>query len=64
MCAVVLLACGAPASRSASGRLQVDGARLIDGEGLEVRLRGLNVCSLEFDAQGSTWQLTDAGSAG
>jgi hypothetical protein len=49
---------------AACARLQVDGAALRDASGNEVRLRGLNVCSLEFDNAGANWQLdpTDGGS--
>jgi endoglucanase len=77
--AVLLAACGAPdvagpdwsepATPSAAPvrsppRLHVDGAALRDANGTEVRLRGLNVCSLEFDNAGANWQLdaTDGGS--
>jgi hypothetical protein len=76
---VFFAACGAPdvagpdwtepatpttAPRRSPPRLQVDGAALRDASGNEVRLRGLNVCSLEFDNAGANWQLdtTDGGS--
>lgn len=74
--AVLLGACGAPdvagpdwaepvtpsaAPASAPPRLHVDGASLRDARGAEVRLRGLNVCSLEFDSSGANWQLQPDG---
>jgi hypothetical protein len=73
---LVLAACGAPEgpgpdwSEPASPtppparsppRLHVAGAALADVAGAEVRLRGLNVCSLEFDHQGANWQLQPDG---
>lgn len=49
----------APATTPA--RLHVDGRALKSSEGREVRLRGVNVCSLEFDETGATWQLQPDG---
>ena len=52
----------APATQLA--RLAVDGADLLDATSRQpVRLRGVNVCSLEFDAQGTNWKLGSSGSA-
>ena len=42
-------------------QLHVDGATLRDEAGTEVHLRGLNVCSLEFDRLGANWQLQPDG---
>lgn len=36
-------------------RLHVDGADLRDDAGHVVKLRGVNVCSLEFDSTGANW---------
>jgi hypothetical protein len=74
----VLAGCGAPdapgpdwtqlvapgaAPQDSPPRLHVEGASLKDEAGNEVRLRGLNVCSLEFDRDGANWQLeADGGS--
>lgn len=45
-------------------RLHLEGRALVNASGAEVRLRGLNVCSFEFDATGATWRLEpDGGSA-
>lgn len=49
------------APASSPSRLHVDGALLRDANGNEVRLRGLNVCSLEFDHAGANWQLQPDG---
>lgn len=43
--------------------LHVQGTALRDESGQAVKLRGVNVCSLEFDSAGTNWQLADAGSA-
>jgi hypothetical protein len=44
--------------------LHTEGRMLKTAAGAEVRLRGLNVCSFEFDALGANWQLSaDGGSA-
>lgn len=43
-------------------RLSVDGVALRAG-GRTLRLRGLNVCSLEFDAAGANWRFGDGRSA-
>jgi len=73
---VLLLSCGAPdvpgpdwtqlpSSSTAPLRsplqLHVDGTTLRDEAGAEVHLRGLNVCSLEFDREGANWQLQPDG---
>jgi hypothetical protein len=42
--------------------LHVDGTQLLTAGGAAVHLRGVNVCSLEFDAAGATWGLSAAGS--
>ncbi len=44
-------------------RLSVDGTRLLGAGGQAVRLRGVNVCSLEFDREGAIWKLNGASSA-
>ncbi len=45
-------------------RLRVEGAALLrEGDGTQVRLRGVNVCSLEFDRDGANWELDADGSA-
>lgn len=36
-------------------RLFVDGTSVVDERGVTVRLRGVNVCSLEFDREGRNW---------
>lgn len=44
-------------------RLAVSGSNLVrTDDGREVRLRGVNVCSLEFDAVGTNWELSATGS--
>lgn len=48
-----------PAPAAPLPALTAVGATLRAG-GAQVRLRGLNVCSLEFDAAGATWRLDDA----
>jgi hypothetical protein len=50
-----------PAPASAPPRLHVEGATLRDEAGREVRLRGVNVCALEFDVEGANWQLQPDG---
>lgn len=45
-----------PAPARAPPRLHVDGTTLRTPAGAEVRLRGVNVCSLEFDQAGANWQ--------
>ncbi len=45
-------------------RLVVKGAAIVRAiDGGELRLRGVNVCSLEFDATGANWESSDGGSA-
>lgn len=52
-----------PAPARSPPRLHVDGTTLRTPDGSEVRLRGVNVCSLEFDSAGANWQLeADGGS--
>ncbi|MFZ5446070.1 MAG: glycoside hydrolase family 5 protein [Myxococcota bacterium] len=50
-----------PAPPGAPPPLHVEGATLRDEAGREVRLRGVNVCALEFDAAGTHWQLQPDG---
>lgn len=52
-----------PAPLRSPERLHLDGRVLTNASGREVRLRGLNVCSFEFDATGANWKLqADGGS--
>ncbi len=44
-------------------RLHIDRTFLIDETGQALRLRGVNVCSLEFDRDGANWKLGTDGSA-
>jgi hypothetical protein len=50
-----------PAPVTSPPALHLEGRALRDDRGATVHLRGLNVCSLEFDATGSTWKLTTDG---
>ncbi len=44
-------------------RLRVEGTRLVrETDGAPVRLRGVNVCSLEYDRDGKKWELDGDGS--
>ncbi len=53
-----------PAPTSQLPRLQTRGAELVTShDGAPIRLRGVNVCSLEFDATGRNWELGETGSA-
>lgn len=49
------------APESSPSRLHVDGRTLKTTDDRAVRLRGVNVCSLEFDETGATWQLQPDG---
>lgn len=51
-----------PAPAMPLPKLRVEGTDLTDGA-RTVRLRGVNVCSLEFDSTGANWKLDAAGSA-
>ena len=51
-----------PAPASPLPRLHTDGNALLAPDGTRVVLRGVNVCSLEFDRDGANWELTDQGS--
>lgn len=59
---------GAPVAPTAAPavrlpRLAVKGAALVrESDGVEVRLRGVNVCGFEFDATGANWELGPSGS--
>jgi endoglucanase len=46
-----------PAPARLMPRLRVDGRQLLEaGSGRQVRLRGVNVCSFEYDLMGSNWR--------
>lgn len=52
-----------PAPTGALARLQVDGTNIVNAQTRQpLRLRGVNVCSLEFDREGRNWKLTADGS--
>lgn len=50
---------GAP--NSSPARLLVDGSKLVNAAtGAQVQLRGVNVCSFEFDRLGANWKVDSA----